>query len=77
MCDLPYVGNITKKHLAKNVGFADVAKNDTWLERVSDFVSAKYVDELTEYLSSEFDESKHVVDVILWRFCADNDLQKT
>ncbi|MBA4349504.1 MAG: hypothetical protein C0415_05910 [Thermodesulfovibrio sp.] len=76
LCELPYIGNITKKHLAKNIGFADVAKNDIWLERVRDFVSAKNVDELTEYLSTEFNESKHVVDVVLWRFCADNGLPK-
>lgn len=76
LCELPYIGNITKNHLAKNIGLKDVAKNDIWLERVRDFVSAKNVDELTEYLSTEFNESKHVVDVVLWRFCADNGLPK-
>jgi 3-methyladenine DNA glycosylase Tag len=68
---LPYIGGITQKHLAKNIGLADVAKDDVWLERVKDKYSADSVEELVDYLSAKFKQSKHVVDVVLWRFSAD------
>ncbi len=34
--NLPWIGNITKYHAAKNLG-ADVAKPDRWLDRVAKF----------------------------------------
>jgi len=68
---LPYIKDITQKHLAKNIGLADVAKDDVWLERIKDKYSASSVEELVDYLSAKFKQSKHVVDVVLWRYSAD------
>lgn len=69
--DLPFIGPVTKKHLAKNIGLADVAKNDRLLTRIKDEFKADSVDEVTKYLSKKYGMSEHVVDVILWQFCAD------
>lgn len=68
---LPYIKDITQKHLAKNIGLADVAKDDVWLERIKEKYSAGSVEELVDYLSAKFKQSKHVVDVVLWRYSAD------
>lgn len=76
LCELPYIGDITKKHLAKNIGLSDLAKDDIWLERIKELVYATSVDEVTGYLSKKFDESEHVIDVVLWRYCADKGLPK-
>lgn len=77
LCELPFIADITKKHLAKNIGFMDVAKNDIWLERIRELTSASNVEELTSHLSKQYGESEHVIDVVLWRYCADNGLPKT
>lgn len=71
LCELPYIGNITKKMLAKNIGYLDVPKDDRWLERIKDYVNADNVEEMTIYLSNKFTETEHVIDVVLWRYCAD------
>jgi len=76
LCELPYIGDITKKHLAKNIGFSDIAKDDIWLERIKELSSASSVNEVTGYLSNKFKESEHVIDVVLWRYCADKGLPK-
>jgi 3-methyladenine DNA glycosylase Tag len=76
LCELPFIADITKKHLAKNIGFMDVAKDDIWLERIRELASAKNVEELTRYLSKKHGESEHVIDVVLWRYCADKGLPK-
>jgi hypothetical protein len=61
---LPHVGPITVWHLAKNLGL-DVAKPDRHLARVS-----------TQHLCSELarktGEQKKVVDLVVWRYLADN-----
>jgi hypothetical protein len=77
LCDLPYIGKITKKHLAKKIGFMDIAKDDVWLERVKEFVSAESVEEVTSYLSTKFNETQNVIDVVLWRYCADIGLSQS
>lgn len=67
--ELPGIGVITWKHLARNIGFADVAKDDVHLQRLVEYLDAADEKELTGYLSGEFGEKKGVVDYILWRFC--------
>lgn len=66
---LPWVGPITKFHLAKNLG-ADVAKPDVHLNRLAEpeGVSAQ---ELCERLARETGYRAATVDLILWRACAD------
>lgn len=68
--ELPGIGEITQKHLARNIGLADVAKNDVHIQKLVEYFNAKNERELAEYLSKRFGEKKGVVDVILWRFCA-------
>ena len=71
---LPGIGPKTKFHLAKNIGLADTAKPDRWLKRAARLCKAASVDELVDYLSKKFDLSRHVVDVVLWRYGVDKEL---
>lgn len=68
---LPYIGEITQRHLAKNIGLADMAKNDIHMERLARHFHATSVDSLTSYLAAEVRETQHVVDLVLWQYCAD------
>ena len=65
--ELTSVDSSTKSRLAKNIGLTDTAKPDKWLERAARKCKAASVDELVDYLSEEFDASRHVVDVVFWR----------
>ena len=69
--ELPMIGDITKNHLAKNIGLADVAKDDVWLVRLRDEFEANSVSVLVKYLAERFDISLHTVDIVLWRFCSE------
>ena len=71
--ELPGIGSITKFHLAKNIGLADEAKPDIWLVRAADACSST-VEELVAFLSEKYAMSRHVVDVILWRYGTDKKL---
>jgi hypothetical protein len=65
---LPFIGGITKYHLAKNFG-AQVAKPDVHLQRLADRegVTAQH---LCERLAAETGYRVATVDTILWRACA-------
>lgn len=65
---LPWIGPITKYHLAKNLG-ADVAKPDRWLVRLAD-VEGETVDGLCARLAATTGDRVATVDVVLWRACA-------
>jgi hypothetical protein len=65
---LPWIGDITKYHLAKNLG-ADVAKPDRWLVRLA-AAEATTVDELCARLARDTGDRIATVDVVLWRACA-------
>lgn len=68
-CDqLPWIGGITKFHLAKNLG-CDVAKPDRWLVRLA-AVSGESVDDLCGRLARATGDRVATVDVVLWRACA-------
>lgn len=67
---LPFIGSVTQKHLARNIGLHDVAKDDIWLVRLAEDFHAQSVNELTSYLAEQFGEKEGTVDLILWRFCA-------
>ncbi|MBZ9864242.1 hypothetical protein LB515_02525 [Mesorhizobium sp. CA15] len=64
---LPHVGDITKYHLAKNLG-VDVAKPDVWLERVA-ATSGETVHELCGRLSRQSGNSVSTVDYVIWKAC--------
>ena len=66
---LPWIGPVTKYHLAKNIG-VDVAKPDVWLERVATW-SGENVQSMCHRLSVETDTRIGTVDVIIWRACAE------
>ena len=68
--ELPGIGEITQKHLARNIGLGDIAKNDVHIQKLVEYFDAKNEKELVKYLSKIYGEKKGVIDVILWRFCA-------
>ena len=74
--ELPGIGEITQKHLARNIGILDISKDDIWLARLAEKFKTRTVEELVVYLSGEFGEKQGAVDIILWRFCVDNGWQE-
>ncbi len=64
---LPWIGQITKYHLAKNYG-AQVAKPDRWLARLAK-LSNESVQDLCKRLSEESGDKIVSVDTVLWRAC--------
>lgn len=66
---LPWIGGITKYHLAKNFG-ADVAKPDVHLQRLADREGVT-PQQLCERLARDSGYKIATVDVLLWRACAD------
>jgi hypothetical protein len=65
---LPWIGPITKYHLAKNFG-ADVAKPDVHLQRLADREGCT-AQALCERLAGELGLRVAAVDTVLWRACA-------
>lgn len=65
---LPWIGGITKYHLAKNFGM-DVAKPDVHLQRLADREGCT-VQTLCARLASETALCINAVDTVLWRACA-------
>lgn len=68
LADLPWIGPITKYHLAKNFG-VDVAKPDVHLQRLADR-DGSTTQELCARLAAETGLRIATVDTILWRACA-------
>jgi hypothetical protein len=66
---LPWIGGITKYHLAKNFG-QDVAKPDVHLVRLADREGCT-VQAMCERLAGETGLRIATVDTVLWRACAD------
>lgn len=64
---LPWIGQITKYHLAKNLG-ADVAKPDRWLERIA-ACGGETVHALCAPFQGYGRPDRHL-DVVLWRSAA-------
>lgn len=65
---LPWIGGITKYHLAKNFGL-DLAKPDVHLQRLADREGCT-AQALCERLASEVGLRVGTVDTVLWRACA-------
>lgn len=68
---LPFIGPVTSWHLAKNLGL-DVAKPDRHLVRVSELLGFRSADHLCQELAATTGEQAKVVDLIVWRYLADN-----
>jgi hypothetical protein len=65
---LPWIGPITKYHVAKNFG-ADVAKPDVHLQRLADREGCT-VQALCKRLAGELGLRVAAIDTVLWRACA-------
>jgi hypothetical protein len=65
---LPWVGGITKYHVAKNFG-VDVAKPDVHLKRLADREGVT-AQALCERLAAETGYRVATIDTLLWRACA-------
>jgi hypothetical protein len=65
---LPWIGEITKYHLAKNFG-AQVAKPDVHLQRLADHEGCT-AQQLCERIAAVTGYKVPTVDTVLWRACA-------
>ena len=57
--ELPDIDSTTKSRLARNIGLTDTVEEE----------------ELVDYLSKEFNCSRHVVDFVLWRYEVEDELE--
>ena len=64
---LPHIGDITKYHLARNLGL-NYAKPDRHLVRISNLFNYTNVQEFCKKLSILTDDPIGLVDLVLWRF---------
>lgn len=64
---LPYIGPVTWRHLAKNIGIP-VAKPDRHLTRLARATSRQSADELCAEIGGWLGEPVSVVDLVLWRW---------
>jgi len=64
---LPFVGPITRYHLAKNIGLP-FAKPDRHLVRLANSVGYSDVQQFCKDISEYVDDSIAVIDIVLWRF---------
>jgi len=65
---LPWIGDITKWHAAKNLG-ADVAKPDRWLVRIAD-CTGETPQRLCERVAANHGDRIATVDLVLWNAAA-------
>lgn len=65
--ELPWIGPITKYHLAKNLGF-QVAKPDRHLVRIAKHFGYRDVQVMCAEIGNSTGDSIPVVDLILWRY---------
>lgn len=64
---LPHIGDVTKYHLARNLGL-NYAKPDRHLVRISNLFEHTNVQELCKKLSILTEDPIGLVDLVLWRF---------
>jgi len=65
---LPWIGPITKYHLARNVGL-DVVKPDRHMVRLAEYFNFNNPHELCQWLVERTNWRIGTIDVILWRYC--------
>src|SRR4029077_4258422 len=64
---LPYIGRVTRYHLAKNLGM-DVAKPDRHLCRIARSLGFQSPHDLCTCIADATGDGVRVVDLVLWRF---------
>ena len=67
----PHIGPITVFHLAKNLGL-DVVKPDRHLSRLATLLGFESPLEFCVAISRKTGETRRVVDIVIWRYLADN-----
>ena len=65
--NLPHIGDITKYHLARNLGI-NVAKPDRHLKRISNLFDFNNVQDFCNEISQSTDDSIATIDLIIWRY---------
>lgn len=65
---LPWIGPITKYHLARNIGI-DCVKPDRHLMRLAEEFNFKTPLDLCIEIQNHVNERLGVIDIILWRYC--------
>jgi hypothetical protein len=63
---LPFIGKITKYHLAKNLGM-DVVKPDRHLVRIAKQYNFDDCFKMCQYLRSETGDKLSLIDMVIWR----------
>lgn len=64
--EIPFIGTITKYHLAKNLGH-DCVKPDRHLVRIAKEYGFNNCNEMCDKLSAETGDKVSVVDIVIWR----------
>jgi hypothetical protein len=64
---LPFIGSITARHLAKNLGI-DAAKPDRHLVRLASRFGYRSVEDMCCVISGNTGDALSVADIVLWRF---------
>lgn len=67
--ELPFIGGITKFHLARNIGL-DCVKPDLHLTRLAAWYEFDSPEDMCVFLGALYEERIGVVDFILWAYCA-------
>ncbi|WP_193181619.1 hypothetical protein [Nisaea sediminum] len=67
--EFDFIGPVTAKHLAKNLGM-NIAKPDRHLFRLSECFGFRDADHLCSELARVTGEKKNVIDLIIWRYFA-------
>ncbi len=68
---IPYIGSVTKFHLAKNIGL-NYSKPDRHLERISKKLGFKSTESLCSLIANKTNEKESVVDLVIWRYATLN-----
>lgn len=63
----PFIGDVTKYHIARNVGF-DVVKPDRHLVRITEFLNYEAPDKLVREIANITGERKGFIDYVLWQW---------
>lgn len=69
LTSLPYVGGVTWRHLAKNLGLQYV-KEDRHLVRLAEAWGRSSADAMCREISGWLGDPPAVVDLVLWRWCS-------
>ncbi|OHT09829.1 hypothetical protein TRFO_21108 [Tritrichomonas foetus] len=76
LLNLPYIGNITKYHLARNIGLLSCAKPDLhlckWVEKITGDKSEDMVNKVTKEIAEKLKRKQGTVDFALWVWLSHN-----